>query len=511
MKKALILWTVLLVVIGFTLENVKGVSTKAAANTNAKVSFHDVKGHWAKTEIELLTSKGVINGYPDGTFKPEGTISRAQFSKILSGLMGFESNNLSFSSIKGHWSESYINGLVEEGIIVTDEYSNGYYPNGPITRIEMAKMLGRALVKESLLWNDTLSGFEQRRALKLPFKDQSELSPSDKTYIALVNSSGIVGGREDGTFNAKGLATRAQATVMLNRYLTAIKQSNIETTNKMLEYEMYTVSNIAIGDSAKYLIEKRGNPDRKSISRKGFTWYIYNNDYQDFAQYGIKNDQVVALYSNARNWNSTFGIQPEIPQSKVKSVYKEIGASSFNSYQYSNYETFKLKNQTIKLFYDYYDSQKVQAVFVTEPEYFFNSKKWDSEVIDSMEKQVFDMANASRVQNGLKPYSWNDNVALVARKHSADMADRNYFSHYSPEGNSPFDRLRSGGVSNCGGGENIYMSPEDAMSAHQGWMNSLGHRNNILNASLLEQLGVGIAVDQHGTPYYTQNMISSCY
>jgi len=169
-----------------------------------------------------------------------------------------------------------------------------------------------------------------------------------------------------------------------------------------------------------------------------------------------------------------------------------------------------LKNQTITLFYDYHNSQKIQAVFVTEPEYFIPSKEWDPKYIESVERQIFDMTNASRARHGLKPYSWNEKVALVARKHSEDMANREYYSHYSPEGRGPNERLLAGGVSPCGWGENIYSSPKDAISAHQGWMNSLGHRNNILNSTYLQQLGVGAAIDREGKPYYTQNMISVC-
>lgn len=149
MKKVFKIILVLMLV-GGPIPSYGAILSSAEASTAQVVTFHDLKGHWAKAEIEILAGKGVISGYPDGTFKPSLTITKAQFSKILSGLMDVKSESLSFSSVKGHWSESYINGLVEIGVIEKDEYPHGYFPNEQITRIEMAKMLARALAKRKL-------------------------------------------------------------------------------------------------------------------------------------------------------------------------------------------------------------------------------------------------------------------------------------------------------------------------------------------------------------------------
>jgi hypothetical protein len=220
MKKALIFGTVFLAVSSVTPSYTNLVSPVAAASTtNAEVSYLDIKGHWAQKEIEYLASKGVIGGYADGTFKPGATVTRAQFSKILAGVMEVQSDKLAFSNMNGHWSAPYVNGLVAEGIIVPSEFSNGYNPNLEITRLEMAKMIARGLAKESLLWKEALIGIQELEFINLPFNDQSSLNVSDMPYIALANGSGIVNGTEKGSFDANGKATRAQATVMLKRYL----------------------------------------------------------------------------------------------------------------------------------------------------------------------------------------------------------------------------------------------------------------------------------------------------
>ena len=108
----------------------------------------------------------------------------------------------------------------------------------------------------------------------------------------------------------------------------------------------------------------------------------------------------------------------------------------------------------------------------------------------NFEKEVFDLTNAERVKQGLKPFVWNDRLADVARAHSTDMANRNFFAHENPDGLSPFDRMRNAGISYRYAAENIgkgYNTPKDAVD---GWMNSPGHRANILNENLTD-LGVG--------------------
>jgi uncharacterized protein YkwD len=92
-------------------------------------------------------------------------------------------------------------------------------------------------------------------------------------------------------------------------------------------------------------------------------------------------------------------------------------------------------------------------------------------------------------------------LAAVARAHSADMRDRGYFSHDTPEGLSPFDRAEAAGLTHARA-ENIAYGQRDAAAVMAGWMDSPGHRANILNCSL-STLGVGVA-EGPGGPWWTQ-------
>ncbi|MDO4742865.1 MAG: SafA/ExsA family spore coat assembly protein [bacterium] len=121
----------------------------------------------------------------------------------------------------------------------------------------------------------------------------------------------------------------------------------------------------------------------------------------------------------------------------------------------------------------------------------------------SQEQQVINLVNKIRRENGLKELQTNGELSRVARYKSQDMHDKNYFSHTSPTYGSPFNMIKNFGISYNTAGENIakgYTTPEAVVN---GWMNSSGHRANILNASFT-QIGVGYYANGN---YWTQMFI----
>lgn len=124
-----------------------------------------------------------------------------------------------------------------------------------------------------------------------------------------------------------------------------------------------------------------------------------------------------------------------------------------------------------------------------------------------MEQQVLKLVNEVRAENGLSPLTWADDLANVARAHSQDMINRNFFSHTNPDGLSPFDRLKNSGISYRAAAENIAYGQKTAEAVMDAWMNSSGHRANILSSSVKE-LGVGAAKASNGTIYWTQVFVS---
>ena len=126
-----------------------------------------------------------------------------------------------------------------------------------------------------------------------------------------------------------------------------------------------------------------------------------------------------------------------------------------------------------------------------------------SSAITSFESEVVRLVNEIRVQNSLKPLTANWELSRVARYKSQDMRDRGYFSHTSPTYGTPFQMIKAFGLSFRTAGENIAKGYATSQAVVNGWMNSSGHRANILNASYT-QIGVGYVAQGH---YWTQMFI----
>lgn len=124
----------------------------------------------------------------------------------------------------------------------------------------------------------------------------------------------------------------------------------------------------------------------------------------------------------------------------------------------------------------------------------------------SFQNQVVQLVNQERAANGLKPLTVNSLLTKTATLKSEDMAKLNYFDHQSPTYGSPFDMMKQYGISYRTAGENIAMGQTTPQQVMQGWMNSPGHRANILNSSFT-QIGVGIAKNAQGRYIWTQQFI----
>lgn len=123
--------------------------------------------------------------------------------------------------------------------------------------------------------------------------------------------------------------------------------------------------------------------------------------------------------------------------------------------------------------------------------------------LKTIEDEVFRLVNVQRVNNGLQTLTYNWEAARVARIKSQDMIDKNYFSHYSPTYGSPFQMLESYGLRFSAAAENIAYGQRSAQDVMNAWMNSPGHRANILSRSVTH-IGVGVAKKSNGTLYFTQ-------
>ncbi len=141
-----------------------------------------------------------------------------------------------------------------------------------------------------------------------------------------------------------------------------------------------------------------------------------------------------------------------------------------------------------------------------QPEEKQPAEETQSTSLSQFEQKVVELTNAERAKAGLAPLKVSEELSKVARAKSADMRDNNYFSHQSPTYGSPFDMMKQFGISYTAAGENIaagQRTPEEVVNS---WMNSAGHRKNIMSSDFTH-IGVGYVSGGSYGHYWTQQFI----
>jgi uncharacterized protein YkwD len=126
-----------------------------------------------------------------------------------------------------------------------------------------------------------------------------------------------------------------------------------------------------------------------------------------------------------------------------------------------------------------------------------------------LERQIQEKVNSERRENQLAPLIWNEELALEARRHAKNMAERHFFSHEDPKRGEISRRLDSSGIEWNRCAENLYKEkdvPNPAEDAVKSWLQSPGHRRNMLDSGLAET-GIGVANADDGTIYVVQVFI----
>ncbi len=187
-------------------------------------SFTDVSSdHWAYESINELMNKGILNGYPDGTFLPNKPVTRAEFSKILVLSLNLkEPSNIVFEDVgKEFWGYDYIN--------IASKYLEGYGGSDKMYYMPNAVAI-REDITVAMVFAANLENKDYNLNTINRFKDKDEISENLRKYVAIAVEYGLLQGNADGTFNPKGNLTRAQVSkVMLNAL-----NLNIQVDEKIL-------------------------------------------------------------------------------------------------------------------------------------------------------------------------------------------------------------------------------------------------------------------------------------
>ncbi|MFC3886491.1 CAP domain-containing protein [Bacillus songklensis] len=486
MKRIITLVVMMAVLLNFTSNHSYGVSPSITA-------YHDFneKAYWAQPATWAV-EQGVMRGYVnEHLLKPYQVLTEGQYlTMLLRYLAPKELGDTPLSA--NHWSTAY--QVAERYHLPVKGIAKA---NVPIRRGDTALILAQAVTGKVMT---------EEQAVKWMYDHQISTGYQTKqgTYPKTYES-----------FHPNASLTRAQGVTMLYRFHASGLPESLKIVQRPVapQSKDFAVNGITIGEAQSQVEASFGAPKRKGINEYGIVWNTYHQNYQQFFMTGYLNGKVAALYTDQNVFSTVKGIKIGSPKSAVRQAYGiPLKTIQKNGTSYvvedDEYDMYLIQNFYVTFFYDLHNSQNVTAVQLTEKSVEDRKNGFYGMASDSLrqsfEWQLFDLVNATRAKNGLSILKWHDPISNTARKHSADMAKNDYFSHQNLQGLSPFQRMDRDGIQYSMAGENIAMGQFSSIFAHEALMNSLGHRKNILQPKWT-YLGVGVAFNGSNVPYYDQN------
>ena len=336
-------------------------------------AFSDTAGHWAEADISTMTEKGYLSGYPDGTFQPDKTISRAEFMKIITAVYGLVESGDSYLLWADVDPSAWYAPYTGSGLLMPLYQGLYLYPEEPLTRRDAVHAI---LPIHGIVWEGHPGASAQGMADYAEYKDD----PAMCSMISAAIDNNIMLGKDTG-FAPFDYLTRAELCTLLRRL------------------------------------------DGRTTDTENLN--------------GIINGILTDVLAQA-------GSAP------LAGVLGEVTGYS-----------------------------------------------------GEYEKAIFDMVNQVRAENGLAALAWDDGLAALARAHSEDMIKRGFFDHVNPDGLGPDGRADAAGISYYMISENISAGDASPEVIMDGWMNSPGHRGNILDPEAT-RLGVGVVLGGELGVYWTQ-------
>ncbi|AXH98255.1 hypothetical protein DV702_00190 [Sporosarcina sp. PTS2304] len=248
-------------------------------------------------------------------------------------------------------------------------------------------------------------------------------------------------------------------------------------------------------------------------SNYDFDWEYIKRDYREFQLNGVKNGKIVAGYTT--NVNNNFRFAGNIGDTRNEIIRKYGQPLTYimkdrTKYNISGQDlkpTYMIDGKYVTFLIDQHNQNRVRSILWIDQATEERAKYWyktpNERYKQHSEQLMHELVNQARHAAGLPILNENKLLTTAARMHSEDMARNNYFSHTNLRGESASQRVENIGLRPNATGENIAQGYLNSILAHEGLMNSLGHRNNILSPEY-SQLGIGIAFNSESKPYITQ-------
>ncbi|WP_052344193.1 CAP domain-containing protein [Bacillus ndiopicus] len=297
---------------------------------------------------------------------------------------------------------------------------------------------------------------------------------------------------------------------MLKKWLAAI----------VVACSIFTISSVFTHVDAQATATKTAStqqkPYKKFYSEYDMMWEMEKKDYKEFYLVGRKNNEVVGGY-DTRKGQTLFGIKiGDLSSTVTKKYGKPVESIIKGNTEYKqNYKdgngkitsgTYLIDGKYVTFFYDIHAKNTIRSIlWVTDKtemskQGFFTASSND--LRNSFEELSFHLMNQARVAKGVPALTYEAQYNFIGRQHSRDMIYYNFFDHKSKDGRQPWDRMKAGGIKFTTSGENLAFGQYSAIYAHEALMNSLGHRENILQAKFAHSF-IGVQFSNQNIPYFT--------
>lgn len=214
---------------GFAESSKDGYSPPPVQGIKYKGNLLDVNNHWASKDIEFVIQEGIMQGYPEGTFKPNQHINRLELAVVLDRLFNFNFDTIRFikqPELKDKFDDVYDGNWYSASLLETtfygvlDNKDRKFRPNDPVTRIEVAKAIQKSF--EAKDFNVVMTEM-------FPIhEDTKTLQNEDISALSFVFNTGIMKGKANNTFGPNEPITRAELATVIKRTKDTLKIANNE-------------------------------------------------------------------------------------------------------------------------------------------------------------------------------------------------------------------------------------------------------------------------------------------
>ena len=521
----------------------------AGLNASALAAeFSDVPaGHTFRAAIEDCAGKGIASGYADGTFRPAAQVTRAQFCVMLSRAFypdAVRQNSTEANKNLG-WFVPNTEAMSQAGVLKNTSFASEYRAaeamNRPISRYDMAQLMTNIMAQKG-----STASEEEKSAAAEKIADWPSIHAEYRDAVANVYALGIIGGYSDGTFSGTVTMNRGQGCVVIYRMAQyagadapaeapeeapekapektpekAPASQPSESTPEAAAAELARLINAERANAGLAALESMDGLNKaarlraKDLSGGYFETRADGSDWSsvlETAGVETKNvdgvDESVAGGEDCDSPADVLRILLSTPEAKAALMnkdYTHLGVGYVHEEKgYGGYQDFW------SLIYIVRSSGEAPAgtpektpAETPEKSPAEPAPAPDGDNLQAMRQGVLELVNAARAENGKSPLTLNDALCGVAQLRAEETVKS--FSHTRPNGTSCFTAIREAGISGGAMGENIAAGQSSPASVMNSWMNSEGHRANILSGDFTS-IGIGYVNSGSGYGHYWVQM-----